>query len=345
MKVLVAGLGSMGQRHVRNLRALLGRDVEIVAYRVRKRTQVLTEALEVEAGSSVEEKYRLHTCDQLDQALALEPQAVFVCNPSRHHMAVALAAAQAGCHLLVEKPLSDRYDGIEELIARVEQQRLVALVGYQMRFHPALQRVRLLLEQGAIGRVLSVHAEIGEYLPSSHPYEDYRGTYAARADLGGGVVLSQSHELDYVYWLFGLPRRIFALGGHLSRLDVDVEDTARILMACIVDGRPVAVHVSQDFVQRPPRQTCRIVGDEGQIQLDLRAPTLEVFDSQGGLAERRTFSGFQRNQLFMDELTHFLACLRGEETPRVTLRDGAQSLRMALAVRQSIDTGQVVELQ
>lgn len=345
MKVLVAGLGSMGQRHVRNLRALLGRDVEIVAYRVRKRTQVLTGTLEVEAGSSVEDAYCLHTCDQLDQALALQPRAVFVCNPSRHHMAVALAAAQAGCHLLVEKPLSDRDDGIEDLIALVEQQRLVAMVGYQMRFHPALQRVRQLLEQGAIGRVLSVRAEIGEYLPSTHPYEDYRGTYAARADLGGGVVLSQSHELDYVYWLFGLPRRIFALGGHLSRLDVDVEDTASILMECVVDGRPVPVHVSQDFVQRPPRQTCGIVGDDGKIQLDLRAPTLEVFDSRGELAERQTFSGFQRDQLFMDELTHFLACLRGEETPRVTLRDGAQSLRMALAVRQSIDTGRVVELR
>jgi predicted dehydrogenase len=344
MRVLVAGLGSIGQRHVRNLRALLGRDVEIVAYRVRQRTQVLTEALEVEAGSSVEEEYRLHTCTRLDQALALQPEAVFVCNPSRHHLAVALEAARAGCHLLVEKPLSDSNVGIAELIALVERQGLVAMVGYPMRFHPALQRVRLLLDQGAIGRVLSVHVEIGEYLPAAHPYEDYRDTYAARADLGGGVVLSQSHELDYVYWLFGLPRRIFALGGHRSRLEVDVEDTARTLMECIVDGRPVAVHVSQDFVQRPPRQICWIVGDEGKIEIDLRAPTLQLFDTHGESAQRHAFGGFQRNQLFMDELTHFLACLRGEESPRVTLRDGAQSLRMALAVRQSIETGRVVEL-
>lgn len=344
MKVLVVGLGSVGQRHVRNLRTLLGSDVEIIGHRVRKLTHVLTEGLEIETGSSVEEKYAVHTCEHLDQALALQPRAVFVCNPSSHHLAVALSAARAGCHMLVEKPLSDKCDGVEELIGLVDQKRLVALVGYQMRFHPALQRARSLLEQRAIGRVLNVRVEVGEYLPAAHPYEDYRGTYAARSDLGGGVILSQSHELDYVYWLFGLPRRIFALGGHLSNLDIDVEDTASILMECVVDGTPVPVHVSLDFVQRPPHQACQIVGDDGKIRLDFRTLTLELFDGRGDLTDCHTFTGFQRNQLFLNELMHFLACLRGEETPLVTLRDGAQSLRMALAARRSIETGQVVEL-
>ena len=344
MRVLVAGLGSVGQRHVRNLRSLLGSEVEIIAYRVRGLTHVLTEGLEIETGRSVEEKYDLRAFGQLDQALALQPRAAFVCNPSAHHLAVAIPAAQAGCHLLVEKPLSDRYDGVDDLIERVDEKKLVGLVGYQMRFHPALQRARSLLEQRAIGQVLAVHVEVGEYLPSAHPYEDYRGGYAARSDLGGGVVLSQSHELDYIYWLFGFPRRIFALGGHRSRLDIDVEDTASILMECVVEGHPVPVHVSQDFVQRPSSRTCQIVGNDGKIRIDFRALTIEVFGSRGELADCRTFHGFERNQMFVNELMHFLACVRGEDTPGVTLRDGAQSLRMALAIRQSIETGQVVEL-
>lgn len=344
MKILVAGLGSVGQRHVRNLRTMLGSEVEIIAYRVRKQSPVLDERLAVESGRSIEEMYDLHTCDQLDRALALEPRAVFVCNPSAHHMTVALAAARAGCHLFVEKPLSDRYEGVDDLIHVIEQQGLVGLVGYQMRFHPALRLMRALLEQRQIGRVLTVRAEIGEYLPAAHPYEDYRSTYAASADLGGGVILSQSHELDYVYWLFGRPRRVFALGGHRSSLEIDVEDTASILMECLVDGAPVPVHVSQDFVQRSPRQTCQIVGDEGKILIDFRAPLVEVFDGRGELVGRHTFGDFDRNQPFVHELTHFLACLRGEEKPQVTVRDGAQSLRMALAARQSIATGEVVEL-
>ena len=102
-----------------------------------------------------------------------------------------------------------------------------------MRFHPCLQRLHELVQEKKVGRILSVRAEIGEYLPGWHTYEDYRQMYASRQDLGGGVILSQIHELDYLYWLFGLPRSVYALGGHLSRLEIDVEDTADILMECV----------------------------------------------------------------------------------------------------------------
>jgi predicted dehydrogenase len=344
MKVLVAGLGGIGQRHVRNLRLLLGSEVQIIAYRVRKLSHVLTEGFEIEAGTTVEEKYKIQTYEALDQAMAQKPTVVFVCNPSSFHLPVALSAARAGSHLFIEKPLSHSYDGVEEFVTLVECKRLIALVGYQMRFHPGLQRLRTLLDQRAIGRILAVRIEVAEYLPGAHPYEDYRQSYAAQSALGGGVILSYIHELDYIYWLFGLPRRIFALGGHLSNLEIDVEDTASITMECIVEGNPVPVHVHQDYLQRPPRRTCQVIGDDGKILLDFHALTLQVFGSRGELTESHTFDGFQRNQLYMDELKHFLNCLDGKEAPIVTVRDGAQSLRMALAAKESLQTGRVVEL-
>jgi predicted dehydrogenase len=345
MKILVAGLGSIGQRHVRNLRTLLGAEAEIIAYRVRRSPEVLTEDRGIEPGGSVEEKYGIKAYADLEEALAQRPAAAIVCNPTSLHHAVALAAARAGCHLLIEKPLSDRYEGVEALIDAVDSSGRVALVGYQMRFHPCLRRLQSLLQEKAIGRILGVRVEVGEYLPDAHPYEDYRQGYAARAGLGGGVILSQIHELDYVYWLFGLPRRVFAIGGHLSDLDIDVEDTAGSLMECVVDGRPVPVEVHQDFVQRPARHRCRVTGGAGSIEVDLDALAVQVFDAAGRLADRREFGGFRRNQLFLDELRHFLACVHGSEKPILTLRDGAQSLRMALAARQSIATGQPVELR
>jgi len=345
VKVLMVGLGGIGQRHVRNLRTVLGSEVEIMAYRVRGLTHALTDRLKIEPGSNVEEKYDIQVFGDLDQALSQDPDAVFICNPSSLHVPIALSAAQAGCHLFIEKPLSHNHDGVEELIALVERQNLIALVGYQMRFHPCLQRLYTLLQQQAIGRVLAVRVEVGEYLPGWHTYEDYRQMYASRRELGGGVILSQIHELDYIYWLFGLPRRVFALGGHLSNLEIDVEDTASILMECIVEGQPVPIHVHQDYVQRPPSRTCQIIGDAGKILLDFHALTIHVFDARGQLVEARTFEGFQRNQLFLDELNHLLACLQGKETPVVTVRDGAQSLRIALAARQSIESGKVVALK
>lgn len=344
MKVLVVGLGSIGQRHVRNLRALLGSEVEIIAYRTRGLRHVLTDSLEIEAESDVEEKYRVRAYGDLDQAIAQGPDAVFVCNPNSLHIPVSLAAAKAGCHLFVEKPLSHSYDGVEELILLVEEQGLIAFVGYQMRFHPCLQHLHSLLRRQAIGRVVAVRVEIGEYLPGWHTYEDYRQSYASRRELGGGVILSQIHELDYIYWLFGLPRCVFALGGHLSGLEIDVEDTASILMQCVVGGQPVPVHLHQDYVQRPRSRTCQVIGDAGKILIDLHGLIVQVFDGGGQLVERHLFEGFQRNQLFLDELKHFLACLNGDQTPMVTVRDGAQSLRMALATKESLATGHVVKL-
>lgn len=344
MKFLIVGLGGIGQRHVRNLRALVGSEAEILAYRVRRESPTLTDDLRVEAGSNVEEKYGLRVLGDLEAALAEGPDAVLVCNPSSLHLSVAIRAAQAGCGLFIEKPLSHNLEHTGELIDLVETQQLTGMVGYQMRFHPCLRRLQQLLEAGAIGRVVAARIEVGEYLPGWHAYEDYRQMYASRASLGGGVILSQIHELDYVYWLFGMPTRVFAVGGHLTRLDLDVEDTASILMECTVDGRTIPVHVHQDYIQRPPARTCEVIGDAGKILVDLRGMTLQHFGADGELRESLAHPEFQRNLMFLEEMGHFLACLERRETPNVTIRDGAQSLTIALAAKESLEGGRVVEI-
>ncbi len=344
MKFLMIGLGGIGQRHLRNLRALAGPAADVLAYRVRRQTHVLTDQLQIENQAGLEEKYAVRLFTDLDAALAEHPHAALICNPSSLHVPAALKAAAAGCHLLLEKPLSHNLEGVDELIRLLNDKRLVGLVGYQMRFHPCLRRLRELLAARAVGRIVAVRAEVGEYLPGWHPYEDYRQMYASRAELGGGVVLSQIHEIDYIYWLFGMPRRVMAMGGHLSSLEIDVEDTASILMECAVDGRPIPVHLHQDYVQRPPSRTCQVIGDEGKILVDFRNLCVKHFDGGGSLAAETSFATLQRNQLFLDEMKHFLACIERRELPLVSVHDGAQSLRIALAVKQSLATRQPVDL-
>lgn len=339
MKVLMIGLGGIGQRHLRNLRTQRGNELEVIAYRVRRQSDVLTDKLQIEPGSSLEEKYGVTVFNDLNAALAEKPDVAFICNPSSLHLPVALAAAEAGCHLFIEKPVSHNLDDLDKLIECVERKKLVGLVAYQMRFNPCLKRVQALLTQNSIGPVLAVRAEVGEYLPGWHLYEDYRQMYASRRELGGGVILSQIHEMDYLYGLFGLPQTIFAMGGHLSRLEIDVEDVASILMDC--GGVPV--HLHQDYIQRPPSRTLQIIGDQGKIIADFRALTVEYFDGEGASRGRDSYEGFDRNQMFMEELSHFFACIEGKETPIVSLRDGAQSLRMALAAKESLETGKVIK--
>ena len=144
--------------------------------------------------------------------------------------------------------------------------------------------------------------------------------------------------------MFGRPTRVFALGGHLSRLEIDVEDTASILMDCAMDGRTVPVHVHQDYVQRPASRTCQVIGDAGKILMDLRESSVRLFGPEGEAIPLDPIPPFERNQLFLDEMSHFLACVSGEQTPVVTVENAAFSLRVALAAQQSIATGQVVEV-
>ena len=344
MKVLFVGLGGIGQRHLRNLRAILQDQVEVHAYRVRGLTQTLTDQLQIEAQANLEEKYQVLVHRDLDEAFSIGPAAVFICNPSSLHIPIALKAADAGCHLFVEKPLSHSLDSVPKLVDTVRRKKLAGLVGYQLRFHPCIARLHEMLAKGALGRVLAGRVEVGENLTDWHKYENYQQMYAARADLGGGVILSQIHEFDYLYWLFGLPRRIFTIGGHYSSLEIDVEDVASSVLEFVVAGRPVPVQVHQDYIQRPPSRGCMILGDAGKVVMDLRATTLTRFDATGAVAEQHDFAALQRNELFLNEMKHFLSCVRGEAQPIVSIEDGAQSLLMALAARESMQTGKVVEL-
>jgi predicted dehydrogenase len=341
MKALFAGLGGIGQRHLRNLRTLLGDEVEILAYRVRGSQQVVTPELTIDDAQQLETRYGVRAFANLDEALAQRPDIAFITNPSSLHVETAIACANAGCDLFVEKPLSDRLDGVDALLEIVATRRLVGMTGYQLRFHPGIVRLGEIVRSGMLGHLLSVRAVVGEYLPGWHRYEDYREMYAARADLGGGVILSQIHEFDYLASLFGMPHRVFALGGHWSDLEIDVEDTASILMDCHYDGRALPVHLLQDYVQRPPSRSCEVVGDRGKVVLDLAALTLTTWNDRGE-ATIEHFSEFERNALFLDELRHFLECVTTRAQPVVDLRTGSYSLRIALAAKEALLSGEVV---
>ena len=338
MRILLVGLGSAGQRHARNLRALLGDRVELLAYRARGGGLVPP----AEAPATPEAALGIRRVGTLEAGLAERPDAVFIANPTALHLSVARAAVDAGCHVFIEKPLADAWDGVDDFLAAVDRKGVVAAVGYQLRFHPGLTRLRELLDGGAVGRPLAARLEFGEYLPDWHPWEDYRQSYAARRELGGGVLLTQIHDIDYACWLFGPPARVSAVGGHLTDLDVDVEDLVCATLECERAGRLFPVELRLDYVQRPPVRHCAVVGDNGRVTLDFTAGTLTCTD--GGGHASSVDVGIPRNQLFVDELRHFLDCVAGRARAVVDARAGAESLRVALAARVAMRRGAPVEL-
>src|SRR5690242_4392982 len=178
MRILFCGLGGIGQRHLRNLHALLGSELEPHAFRVRRNREKLRDDLTIEAEADLEEDYGIVVHTDFQKALMAKPRAAFVCNPSSLHVPIALAAARAGVHLFIEKPVSDSMTGLDDLLSVVRKKGLICYIGYNFRFHPTLIRMKELVEAKSFGRILAVLAEIGEYLPNWHKYEDYRLMYA-----------------------------------------------------------------------------------------------------------------------------------------------------------------------
>jgi predicted dehydrogenase len=334
MKFLVAGLGSIGRRHIRNLWALGERD--ILLYRTHRSTLPEDEF----AGLPVE--------TSLEAALEQRPQAVIVANPTALHLEVAIPAARAGCHLFLEKPLSHSLDGLAELEEAVQESGVQALVGFQFRFHPGLQRIKSLLREGAIGRPLSARAHWGEYLPGWHPWEDYRQAYSARRDLGGGVILTLCHPLDYLRWLLGEVDCVWAFAGSLGDLALEVEDTAEIGLR-FGSGALGSLHL--DYNQRPTTHTLEIMGTQGTLRWDNPSGAVSLFQAEApGEGQANGWQvfpapqGFERNQLFLSEMGHFLQVTGGQAQPLCTLADGRRVLELALAAQRSAGCGERVNL-
>ena len=341
LRCLFVGLGAIGQRHLRNLRAVVGDGVDVSAFRVRGEERVLDDSLKVVDDDGLCARYDVRCFDDLEDALAQRPDFCFITNPTSSHVPVALAAAEAGCDLFIEQPVSHTLDGLGQLITRIEKKRIVGFVAYQLRYHPAFQQMRAWLAQGVVGRVLGVDAEAGEYLPDLNPSEDYRHSCASRRELGGGVVLAQTQELDYLIELFGSPRRVFASGGRLSSLDIDVEDYACSVLECQhADGRVLPIQLRQDYVQRPARRRCRVSGEDGSIDWDLAGHSLTLTRPDGKVEQRHSYADLSRNQIFLAEMRDFLSCAAERRTPDVGLRQGVLSLETALAIRRSLETGQ-----
>ena len=341
--VLFIGLGGIGQRHLRNVRNVLGPNARLSAYRVRRETTLLNDQLQAVEGGNLESEYLPEIFESLEEALKQEPTIAIIANPTSLHIPVATQALKAGCHLFIEKPLSHDLSGVAELIHTAEKMKKVAFVAYQLRFHPAVNALIREIDAGRCGIIYGARAEVAEYLPNFHPYEDYRRMYASRSDLGGGVTLTQIHEIDLIYRLFGMPVSAWSVGGKISNLEVDVEDSATSLLRFQrADGRSFAVEIHQDYLGRPPRRSLSVWGSEGKLDLNLRQGRLDFVGNDGTQRCLVDAKDHPRNQLFEDELRHFLDCVEKRTPTEVPLKDGAASLEIALGLLESQGTGALV---
>ena len=314
-KILICGVGSIGERHVRNLLTLKYDD--IILYRM------INNPLR-----TINVDFPVFT--SLPKALEEKPDIAFICNPSHLHIQTAIDCAKAGCHLFIEKPLSNNLDGIDELHNIILQKNKQVMIGYMLRFHPLLIQAKEWLSNKMIGKVIYARSQWGEYLPDWHPWEDYSNSYAANKEMGGGAALTLSHDIDTMLWLFGKVKAVKGLANYNSNLKIKAEHAADILLD-YESGITANIHL--DYFQKTAIRNLEIIGDRGKIYFDYFKNHISLIpcSDKGADSIVKTEDRFERNDLFIDELKYFFSCLKNRIQPIPDINSSKEVIEIALS--------------
>lgn len=320
MIALVIGYGSIGKRHAENLKKL---GIDVVLYRSKTGPH-----------SGFKEYY------DLDEALKIA-DIVLITNPTSLHLQTAMKVAEAGKPMFIEKPLSHNLDDVDKFLKLVKKKEIPVMIGYNMRFHPALKRIKQLVEKKTVGKVLTANVSVGSYLPDWHPKQDYRTSYSSSSALGGGVLLDLSHEIDTALWLFGKAHYVSSVLGKVSNLSVDVEDVANLILEMKND---VVVEIHMDYLQKPAERSIEILCSEGTIKWSSNDNIVRMFYAKTDEWLSSPLDKFDNNHMYVEEVQHFIDCVKSSVKPIISEVDGKAVLDIVTAAKLSAKSGKVVEV-
>jgi predicted dehydrogenase len=325
--ILIAGLGSIGRRHLALVREVLPKARILV---LRRPQSVSTEG----PGRNTE------IIHDIDDALAAGIDAAIIANPATLHLDTALPLAHAGVHLLIEKPISNKSDGIEELIAAAAKKSAVLQVGYCLRFDPSLQALRAALVEGRIGRPLGFQTSVGQYLPDWRPGADYRECVSARADLGGGALLELSHEIDYVRWILGEITSVAARLRRSGELEIDVEDVADRIATTAMS---ISGTIHLDMLQRLPVRDFHVYGDEGTLIWDGISHETRLLKPDSGTEIIHAADKNALTVAYRAQFEHYLDAVADGTPPLIGGEEGRKTMLVIEAARRASRDGRVAE--
>jgi len=325
-RILLVGLGSAGTRHLRLAREQFpNADIRILRHKSENTTPEFSDGC----------------FTTIEEAIAFSPQIAVITNPATLHIAIAQPLAEKGVHLLIEKPLADSHEGIAHLIETCKERDAILMVGYNLRYSASLQFFRELLRQGAIGEFLSVRCEVGQFLPSWRPNKDYRQVVSAKKELGGGVLLELSHELDYLRWIFGDIDWVRATLSQQSELDIDVEDSAHLTVGFLHSNNKHRLigTVNLDFIRHDQTRSCTVIGKKGSLQWNGLTGKVKLFEENSTKWKTLFDQNSQQDDMYLAEWQDFLDCVSKKLVPTVTGEDGLRVVEIIEAVRLSAPTG------
>ena len=319
-KILIVGFGSIGRRHYNNLLKLGYHNIYFL------RTN--------KSSLETSDLNKNNIFYDVEEAFYNNPDIVFITNPTAFHIDIALRAAKNNCHFFIEKPLSNSLDKCADLLKIVNEKNLITMVGFQFRYHPLLLVLKRMINEGELGDIFYINSFYGEYLPDWHPWEDYKLSYSAKDNLGGGVILTLCHPVDYLMWLFGDIDNVQSFYKKSKLISTNVPDDIADINILFTSGQIGHIHL--DFIKRPPAHFLDVCGVKKSIKIDFLEGVMRIISKKGKIKEEFVNSSYSRNDMYLSELKHFFNSINSNTKTGISLEDGLKSLKVCLLAKKGI---------
>ena len=313
---IICGVGSIGTRHLKNI---------IKAFPDKKIGLLRREKIKLEEYPNIEIFTDFNDC------IERNPKALIICTPSSYHMDIAVLAAKFNINTFIEKPLSIELDSkVNTFVNLVKEKKLKCMIGFDLRFHPGIIKLKELINKNTIGKIYSIEAQVGQYLPDWKPNKDYRLEMSAKKETGGGVLNDLIHEIDYVTYLIGEVKSVFGINNRVSDLEIETEDMAKILLN-FKNGCVGYIHL--DYLQKKYSRSCKIIGEKGTLEWNYVTDNLTLLEK-----DKKTvidYTKIDRNQRFMNEIKYFINCIENNISCSPNEDIGYNTLKIIASIKKS----------
>lgn len=329
LNIVFFGLGSIGQRHLQNISKMYPK-AKLFCFKKNKDTHEIKNGI-LNHQINILKKYKIKKISKFSEIKEYKINYAMICNPSSLHIKYAISLARLGLNLFIEKPLSNSLKDVNQLKKIIKEKKLKCMVGFNLRYNDCYKFIKKkLLNKDFFGMIYKVDIYNGEYLPDYHPYEDYRNSYAAKKSLGGGVLLTQIHELDLIISLFDKPLKIYSNIKKCSNLKIDVEDNVDSLM---IMKKKINLNLHLDYITKPSIRYLRIYGYKKILYWDYYKNEISIIHRNKKNKKKIKFKKLNRNKMYKDELKDFFNSKKTNKgLPNIN--DGIESLKLALLLKR-----------
>lgn len=303
MRILIVGLGSIGKKHVNAIKFL----------------HPLAEIFALRSNADADNYPTVTSIYKLDEIASVAIDFALIANPTSEHKNTIEKLIEYGFPLFIEKPIYSTLD-IEDTVDTIIRKRITTYVACNLRFLDCIKFIKQKLPQMQNKRLNEVNVYCGSYLPDWRPNVDFRKTYSAIPELGGGVHIDLIHELDYLYWLFGMPKGVKRNFRSQSSLSVSSFDYANYLL----DYNGFCVNVVLNYFRREPKRNLELVFNDETWEIDL-------LKNQIICNSKTIFSSEQRiADTYQAQMEYYINCLNGKVNTFNTVSNAYDVLKICI---------------